>query len=219
MIKQSRIKRQNAMEWENDESISPELAQELDMRQSSAGALVRMSKLVGGWSHNDKSYNFIDTSGTTNNVASIWNALVLLNGLVPGTGGSQRIGREIRMYLLKLMVDNNSVARGRHVLVYDKNSNGAAPSITDIFQTNTFDSYFNFSYRDRFAVIFDYVLPFNGGDAHVEEDIELNLETFYNSGSAGTIADISSGALYYTMAVPATTPSTARYSFRIEYEE
>ena len=116
-----------------------------DMRQSSAGALVRMSKRVGGWAKDQKSYNYIDTL-STGTLPAQWSTPVLLNGLVPGTAASQRVGREIRMHTLHVRFYSATTnVTTRFVLVYDHQPNGATPAVTDIFESNTWTSELNYS--------------------------------------------------------------------------
>ena len=104
----------------------------------------------------------------------------------------------------------------RILLVWDTNPNGVVPTIEDILQktsTNVPDpfSFINMNNRDRFRILLDKVHQFTAiikSDDKVATSIganqtwngkkfkKLNLETIFNSTSAGTIGDISSGALY-----------------------
>lgn len=190
--------------------------EESDLRQSSAGALVRMAKRTGGWAENTRSLNFKDVTVAGAPPAN-WTAPLLLNGLVPGTGAEERIGRQIVIKTIRVRYQANGA--NRFVLVYDAQSNGAAPAITDIFQTNTFGSEINWSNRDRFSFIADLVLPIKG-DAHTEFDLDCDLEVYYNAGTAGTVADIATGALYFlTNDSGAGLGVTYQFFNRIEYEE
>lgn len=188
----------------------------IDLRQSIAGALTRVSQRVGGYAYNQSSLNFKDVA-TNGTFVAQWSAPLLINGLVPGTDASQRVGRqtEIKRILMRLTVGSPC----RIVLVLDTQSNGSAPAITDIFQADLYEAEINFNYRDRFYPVFDTCLPI-AGDLHLEEDLETSILTFYNSGSAGTVADIATGALYW-MINNSTTSAAGTYTgnIRIEYEE
>lgn len=190
-----------------------------DMRQSTAGALMRVSKRVGGWATDQRSLNYIDTFTYSSALPAQWTTPVLLNGLVLGTGASQRVGREIRMNSIQIRLMGGISNPIRFVLVYDSQSNGAAPAITDIFETNNWMSEVNFSNRDRFQFVFDLTTPLHG-DPHYEEELDLNLITYYNAGTAGTVADIASGALYIVLNDASTAAaSTYSYALRLNYEE
>nr|AOV86227.1 putative capsid [uncultured virus] len=103
----------------------------------------------------------------------------------------------------------------RVLLVWDTNPNGVIPEIEDILQktsTNVPDpfSFINMNNRDRFRILLDKVHQFtaivktNQSTTSIGSNQtwngkkfkKLNLETIFNSTSAGTIGDISSGALY-----------------------
>jgi len=103
----------------------------------------------------------------------------------------------------------------RVLLVWDTNPNGVIPTIEDILQqtqTNVPDpfSFINMNNRDRFRILLDKVHQFTAiiktaaGTTSIganqtwngKKFKKLNLETIFNSTSAGTIGDISSGALY-----------------------
>lgn len=106
------------------------------------------------------SYNF-DTTGT----------IQLLNGLTPGNGFSQRNARRIQMKSLKVQFNINPLANrtapgdlGRIMIIYDRQTNGALPSIADILQdtstvpanVTSISSGPNLGNRERFYIIRDY---------------------------------------------------------------
>ena len=110
----------------------------------------------------------------------------------------------------------------RLVLVYDRQANNATPTLGTILSTvdnagtgtTTALSSVNLSYQARFAIIRDWSWAicdqalFGTGDTGATtlaaapvagHKVFVNLkglETQYNSGTTGTIADIASGALY-----------------------
>jgi len=103
----------------------------------------------------------------------------------------------------------------RVLLVWDTNPNGVIPTIEDILQQTTTNvpdpfSFINMNNRDRFRILLDKVHQFTAiiktaaGTTSIganqtwngKKFKKLNLETIFNSTSAGTIGDISSGALY-----------------------
>jgi len=157
-------------------------------------ALARVSERIGAVPKNEKSENFNYVT-TFPILAAGWNYL-LLNGLQLGTGGSNRVGREIFMQKLDYSL---AASITRWMIVYDRQSNGATPA-ADALTQDVLDSASpqNFSNRDRFDILWDGQYDRTPEQAQILncKDFEINLPTYYNSGSAGTVADITSGALY-----------------------
>jgi len=141
------------------------------------------------------------TSGTNSafGTPQVLNNIGLFSSAAPSVAVDARIGRKIFMtsITMKLTVPTTP---GRLIVVYDKQSNAAAPVITDILLADAFDSPNNLSNRDRFVTLMDVVTPAIGtsGDYAVAGVgyKRLNLETMFNAGSAGTIGDITSGSIY-----------------------
>lgn len=132
----------------------------------------------------------------------------------------------------------------RLVLVYDKQPNGAAPGWTDMFLTvnaaggtsSTSVSHPNLNNKDRFKIVRDYQYKLGQGaggaptqanypdheytgnksPCQITDYISLKgLETTYNAGVAGTIADITTGSLYlFTFGI--STAANATMSFKGE---
>ena len=90
------------------------------------------------------------------------------------------------------------------MVVYDKQTNAAAPAITDILVVDTFIGQNNLNNRDRFTVLCDQISEPIG--ANVNTSVggtiykSVNMETMFNSGNAGTVADITSGSVYLFVA-------------------
>jgi len=157
-------------------------------------------------------------------------SIVLINASVPGTGATNRIGRKIIMknILMRCYYDagtNSNSGYVRTMLVYDMQANGATPSAADIFMNGStpfITMPMNLDNRDRFRVIHDrtrYLAGANGNtdtnEIYYKKYIKLGkgLETIYNAGSAGTVADIQTGALYL---VVMTCNDTANVNARVE---
>lgn len=164
----------------------------------------------------------------------------LANGVGPGTGTQQRIGRKIYMtgasLKLNVQAHTTTVANSstdRHVafaIVYDKRPNGTLPNITDIYETNNINSQRNEAGFARFRVLKHMTLvtygprdtagatrPFIFIDKYIKFKKPLVCE-FKSSGGSGSsaIGDIQEGALYmiaYTSQV--TTGATDTDAMRI----
>jgi len=133
-------------------------------------------------------------------------AATLLNGLVPGTSATTRLGRKVAFTKLvirytfqpttgALFTQGGSV---RFRVFYDKQSNAAAPATLDVFTTDNFHSNNNLSNEDRFITICDIIENLSVQNNLTASGVikrKLNLETIFNPGVAGTIADIQSGSI------------------------
>ena len=90
----------------------------------------------------------------------------------------------------------------RILVVYDKQT-AAAPAITDILVADTFIGQNNLNNRDRFP--FSVIRSVNPLEQTATQywwnDLQVfNMETMFNSGNAGTVADITSGSVYLFVA-------------------
>lgn len=109
----------------------------------------------------------------------------------------------------------------RCAIVYDREANGATPAWSDIFQdttltgatTSTALASLNLNNADRFAVLKEWRWSTVGGtpntatadpaqsfptatEMQIRWNKKVNLDVRFNSGSAGTASDITTGALY-----------------------
>lgn len=138
----------------------------------------------------------------------------LLNGMVMGTTASTRIGMRISItsieYRIKLFT---TAATGieqniRGLLVLDRQPNGVAPvAITEILEAANIASPRNLANRKRYKIIKDFF--YNMGATSVATGATTSrvvkkyikflkpIRTDYNLGNAGSIADISTNALYW----------------------
>lgn len=161
-------------------------------------------------------FKCVDTS-STNGSYNQTGALILLNGIAPGTGLNQRSGREVVMKSIEVHFNGKSTdttgvpASYRCMLVYDRQCNGAAPALADIIATtgawNTLSPR-NLDNRRRFKILMDRVFTVGAqGDTTTAAGCSsrfcdkfyrrLNHPIVFNSGVAGTIADIQTGSLYW----------------------
>jgi len=152
-------------------------------------------------------------------------AFILLASPTPGTDMTNRIGRKIilkSVYLRGYMASEAALNAAvpvaqvaqqmRMILFIDYQPNGAAPAITDLLKTAAPSSQLNLNNRDRFKILKDKTIvvdPYFCSQVATQSICstsnqiqqfkvykKLNLETVLNAGTAGTIADISSGAVY-----------------------
>jgi hypothetical protein len=151
-----------------------------------------------------------------------------LNGLAPGTAVTQRLGRKVVLTRLEFSLLNASTPTTgldqvqRILLIWDRQTNGAAPAILDVLSAGSPTSLFNPDNATRFKILFDWIKPVN---ASTESDsivatghvsIPLRLPVQFNGGGAGSVADIVSGSLYLitlgSLASGATAGSVTGYT-------
>ena len=98
--------------------------------------------------------------------------------------------------------NSSGASQHRIVVIYDKQSNGALPALTDIFTANSFVSPMNLNNADRFVVIHDEITEsIQSSSLNISSSrfSKCNLETIF-TGNTGTITDILSGSLFMTIA-------------------
>lgn len=189
----------------------------------------------------------IDINSTGYAVENTGTQLQLLNGCVAGSQNFNRIGRKINLKSLQIhgsiyQADTTSqFTKCRLLIVFDKQSNGAAPTFADIITSqniagttsSTVNDMVNLNNRDRFEIIRDLMYTvdgisdvatqsYSGGTTIVPVDLYIKLgnrETVYNAGTAGTVGDIQSGALYMFLIAsqPNATGVSANLSFRTRF--
>lgn len=184
-----------------------------------------------------------DTTGT----------ITLLNGIQEGAGFNNRIGRKVAMRSLHIRgtVTGTNVATtpglARAIIVYDKQTNGAAPVWADVVTSvtqaagasSTVFGHINLNNRDRFVVLMDWVqtmpgqtavsgvnnaAPFpNACEMTINRFIKLkNLETQFNAtANPATVAQITTGSLYLLTfgSEPAATGFTFEFGSRLRFQD
>jgi len=165
---------------------------------------------------NTHNFNYVTTMPI---LAVGFNNLLLLNGLVPGSGGSERVGRHVFMTTMTWRCSN--IANQRFMIVYDRQSNGQALTGSDLMQ-DTSDQFspYNFSNKERFDVLMDslYNTTPELNPITIWKDFPIHRDTIYNSGTAGTVADITTGSLYLVVYSTAIAPAPS-LSFMLYYYE
>jgi len=191
---------------------------------------VPASRLVG----NKPEIKSVDlVAGPVTKPTSTTAQFTLLNAIQEGSSFYNRVGRKIMMRSLHLtgLVFQNQGGAGvdeylRHMIVYDRQPNGAVPSIADILldydntgttTTNSLSG-LNMNNADRFVILRDMrvaipknddngglqdvsaaVIDYTTNRVNINEFVLLkNLETHYKATTnPGVIGDIASGALWF----------------------
>jgi len=183
---------------------------------------------------------------------------VFLNGIAQGTGASDRIGLKLTMKSIYLRlrpflnIDQN-IGNGivgetfRVIIVYDRQSNGAAPVVADVINVDTTPGYgvlnaaMNLYNKDRFQIIHDkmhkiqlgceptattpvitngmFTATIRQNFGHIEIFEKLNHSVQYNSAT-GLIADVRTGGLFCFLLADypkAESPVCFTANFRLRY--
>jgi len=129
-----------------------------------------------------------------------------------GTSYATRIGKRIliksidfRMSMRREDPTTTTTEYARICLVYDRQTNGVAPVWSDIFEIgagNIVTAHRNLVNSGRFYMLYDKAFAFGGVNSGGQYPIietyfkRVNMPVYYNGGTAGTVADISTGSLY-----------------------
>lgn len=213
----------------------PRLGSSLGPRSSTA----RQSLRTGGWANPvagaERKFTDISatlTLGIATDTFTTPGPTSLLNGLVPDSTATGRIGRKVVMrsiyirWTAQLAATSTQGAPVRIIVFYDKQANAQAAGVTDVLLASAFTSPNNLSNRDRFVVLFDEVTdPLSIQNNFAVAGVlfkKINLEEMFNAGTAGTIGDITSGSIYI-MAAQASTigvaAPTLSFRSRIRYTD
>lgn len=137
---------------------------------------------------------------------SAFSTPALINGIGQGTGSNQRIGRKVLLKAIQMrytaqsgvIAGGNVPMQNRIIVFYDKQSNGAAPAITDVVVANSFVSPLNLNNSDRFVILFDELTESAQGATFMisgSRYTKCNLEQMF-VGNNALIADIAGGAVF-----------------------
>ncbi len=137
-----------------------------------------------------------------------------INKIAQGVTESNRIGRKctirqinwrFRLNLAASVAANAAAETVRLIMYLDKQANGATAAVTDILESNDFQSFNNLTNKGRFRTLMDREYDLNaaagGGDGTTEDYAEVNLtDTFFKkvnipiefSAGTGAITEIRS---------------------------
>lgn len=157
----------------------------------------------------------IDTNNYTVAVPTA-GSVVLLNGVAQGTDYTNRIGRKVIMksFLFRATLFPSISASAvygsviRIMLVYDCQTNGTTPAITDFLAGGTYNEAMNLTNRDRFKIIKDWFIPVeatvyaassltNGSPKNhcVKLYKKMAMEEIFG-GTAATVGSIQTGGMF-----------------------
>lgn len=184
----------------------------------------------------DKECHYLDSYLQNYDVTTTCYSL-FLNGIATGSTINTRIANRIKMLYLDFnLVTTTSAAYGNYrcIIVYDRQSNGAAPTVADIYygsganpDTFIYPAPYNVTTKHRYRILYDKHVqqwknnanPLSGPyNQFMQKRIKLNLPVDY-TGSSTSIASIGKGALYALLICdnvvnPSNTYVQARLCFK-----
>jgi len=148
------------------------------------------------------------TLSTASNRCDTTGDVTLISGIARGDDINERTGRKVTLKSIELHLYAKVTAgtgvdqTQRFLVVYDKQANATALTITDVLVSASTMALQNLDNRNRFRILYDQVFHLN---ATAESDSAktlvlkkaINLPMTFNSGDAGTIADITTGSVYF----------------------
>lgn len=204
-------------------------------------------QVIGNWgSHSDNTTTEIKFNDVVvaQSACADTGTVVLLNGTAQGLDAlGDRVGRKIMMKRLRYhgsvscTVANLTSGTGyagnsnviRVLLVYDRQTGGAAPTWGNIITTsggfNAPLGMYDVSNLDRFEILSDRMIPLCEAGPNIgmfSLDVVVHLETRYNAGSTGTVSDIVSGGLFMAFAdsnVNGTATTLLSFVSRVEFTD
>lgn len=186
----------------------------------------KVHRVVRGYPYGTRAeLKAVDT--TISQVADTTGAVTLLNGIARGDDINQRVGRRVRLASLQASIVNYVTPTTgidqthRCLIVYDKQSNGVAPAITDVLVSASTVAMPNLDNRQRFVILYDKLMHLNasaepGSMVAFKISKRLPYGVQFNSGDAGTVADIQTGGLFFiTIGSVAAGGTAGTFSGRI----
>lgn len=160
-----------------------------------------------------KERKFIDTNtgGLIVAAATVGSLSAGLNLLAQGTTGSTHVGNQVTLRSLYWMFQGSFAATTagrspiRLVIVYDKESNGAAPTIaggvsTDIFSNDAITAAMNLFNKDRFIVLVDEIIEdfsSSGASSFMRKGYrKMSLPMVFNATTTATINAVQTGGVF-----------------------
>lgn len=176
---------------------------------------------------------FVDLASATYEIIST-PGIVHIPIIAQGAGESERIGRQVSLKSLQIhgRLYNGTTATINNItmsIVYDRQPNKALAGWTDIYDSNSANSFKKDENKDRFQIIKEWRLVVTGSQVTtnvgfgrpLEKYIKLKgLPVSYSTAGTGAIGDINTGALLFCAigsSATGTTSCSFQGGFRVRY--
>lgn len=191
----------------------------------------RLNAVTGGSTQYKGEFKSIDYSNAL--AVNTGTTIALLNGCARGDDIGERDGRETMMKSIQLSgyiaptVGTGVDQQARILLVYDRQTNGVALGSADVLENADVRGFRKLENRKRFKILMDKKFALSAsGEANSNQVFEfyrrLRHPVTYNSGSAGTVADIATGSLYIVVIgteVAGATAGLCTFRTRVRFQD
>ncbi len=210
------------------------MGRSIDRRINTYGGAVSQMKRDIGWllSVVNVESKYVDTLFASNTMTNGIGSQSLLNGLSLGNTSTTRNGQSIKMTKIRLniiaSVGATTPVNCRFILFLDKAANGSTTGVSSVFQAATDGvsdyalSLYNVATIGTRIVMFKDVKfeldTVNNTRYIINQTLPLNYHVKFNTGNAGTVADISENSLYFcALSSAAATQPTFKGAIRVEF--
>lgn len=208
-------------QWKRQRTQSAQLSQAL---VPGAGARIRASARPTA-----PELKYFDLNISSSVQSVFWNIIsnLALCSITQGVGASQRVGRKIRVRGIVMRGKYLATITGTQVnptpspytidFLWDKQCNGAAPAVTDVYTSANSQGLPNPLYDDRFKFIKRFARDDpSGANTQVNVKINCNQVITYDA-STGNLTDLTTNNLLVTMVTPFDATPTFSGILRILY--
>lgn len=201
-------------------------------RQRTAGSFALQKAVLRSKTDELKNIDVLTASTITFNQTTA--NLALLNGIDDGATASTRVGRKVILTSFSwrwrgsFATTTTGSSGLRCLIVYDKQTNAAAPAATDVLVQDNIQSQMNLANSKRFKVLADVLVPCVGtagpqswnmkGYVQLEKPTKNKpgLEMIFNNASTANVDSIITGSVYALFyqdgGILTASPSSAFYS-------
>lgn len=163
-------------------------------------------------------------------------SVTLIATIAQGAAVTQRIGKKVMLKSIQIhgycsSDSTTTTAPGALLVIYDKRPTGSVPTVGDILDSASSQSFMNDANSGRFRVLMrrDYVLAGNVTTAGqqtstsilpVQEFLKVNRQAVFKAAGTGAIGDIEEGALYLVSIgnlAAGTADANATLAFRTRF--
>jgi len=190
-----------------------------------------------GTRRNMKELKVIDQEQTASAIDSTGD-VTFINGVATGTDFTDRVGRKIYMKSISIRFHivpaTTSQATGNYVrllVIYDSQTNGAAPLVADVLRSASYLSHMNLNNRDRFKILMDKTFCMNcttytagaltaGSPVPKKFNLykKLSHEVIFQ-GTANTVGSVATGGIFVIPIAAADDIDALAFTSRIRFED
>lgn len=156
-------------------------------------------------------YKDLNQSGVATNTQ----VFTLMNGMNMGDTDGFRMGTQVRHRKLRFRITlysvNNTVANVRIIFVWDKQVNATLPQVNNLLMATDPNAFRNNDSIKRFKILYDRTIAISSNNTYPKRltgAISLRgLVMNCNTSNTGTISDIVTGGMYFTVLSDVTAAS------------